>query len=222
MFTGIVETIGTIKSVEPHDTSSSGGSGYSIVIADAEPVLVDCHLGDSISTSGVCLTVTEFNKDEFKVGIAPETLDRTNLGELRPGSKVNLERAVSGHTRLGGHVVQGHIDTVATIVERYSDDNSVRLTFHPKDESTLQFIVEKGFIALDGTSLTITAVDDEKKTFSVMLIAYTQEKVVLGQKQKGSLVNVEVDLTGKLVAKQVKAQVDARITEILATLKPEN
>lgn len=211
MFTGIVETIGTIKEANPYDASESGGHGYSLVISGAEKVLSDCHIGDSISVSGVCLTVTEFTSSEFKVGIAPETLDRTYLGNLKPGNKVNLERAVSASTRMGGHTVQGHVDVVADIVERKSDDNSLRMSFKPRGDpdETLQYVVEKGFIALDGTSLTITEVTDT--TFSVMLIAHTQQNVTLGFKQVGDPVNVEVDVTGKLVAKLVSKQVERQV-----------
>jgi riboflavin synthase len=162
--------------------------------------------------------VTEFDGiKSFKVGIAPETLRRTNLGQLRVGSKVNLERAVQGHVRFGGHFVQvlphtslllftaesvqGHVDTTAEIVVAARDGNAVAMTFKPSDPKVLMYIVEKGYIALDGTSLTITAVDDT--TFSVMLIAYTQAPTVVAMKEVGDQVNVEVDLLGKLVEKQV-------------------
>lgn len=207
MFTGIVETMGTVRRVEELDTSQSGGDGYSLVIGDAKDVLGDCHVGDSISCNGVCLTVTEFDEDTFKAGLAPETLQRSNLGELRPGDAINLERAMSASTRFGGHVVQGHVDTVATIVNLERDENSVRVTLEPRDPSVLLYVVEKGFITLDGTSLTITALDDDKRTFSVMLIAYTQSKVVLGSKKVGDHVNVEADILGKLVERQMSAHV---------------
>lgn len=209
MFTGIVEQIGTVSDVSPLDKSESGGNGFSVTIADAAPILTDCHMGDSIAVNGVCLTVTEFDKDSFKVGIAPETLDRTNLGKLKAGSHVNLERAVAGHTRFGGHFVQGHVDTTATIVNIEKDENSLRFTFKPRDPSVMVYIVEKGFIAVDGTSLTITEVNDDEGTFGVMLIAYTQEKVVVAGKNVGDTVNIEVDLMGKLVEKQVKASLGA-------------
>lgn len=205
MFTGIIECVGVVEKVVTLDTSESGGGGFSITIGGASSILSDCNFGDSISTNGVCLTVTEFDSNSFKVGVAPETLVRTNLGSLKEGSRVNLERAVAGHTRFGGHFVQGHVDTTASITERKVDENSLRLRFKPQNPEVLVYIVEKGFIALDGTSLTVTAVDDE--TFSVMLIAYTQEKVIISSKQVGESVNVEVDLMGKLVEKQIKAQI---------------
>jgi riboflavin synthase len=205
MFTGIVELIGVVSEYNTLDASESGGNGVSLTIANAGPIMDDCHLGDSIAVNGVCLTVTEFTSTEFKVGIAPETLRRTNLGSLKPNDKVNLERAVSGHVRFGGHFVQGHIDTVGEIVSVVRDENSLAFIFAPRDKSMLKYIVEKGFIALDGTSLTVTGVDDEKGTFSVMLIAYTQEKVVIAGKKIGQFINIEVDLMGKLIEKQVAA-----------------
>lgn len=211
MFTGIVERIGTVASIETYDDSSSGGNGFSIIVKDAAPILTDCHIGDSIAVNGICLTVTEFDNDSFKIGVAPETLQRTNMQQLKVGSKVNLERAIAGHTRFGGHFVQGHIDTVATIVSVEQDANSLRFTFSPSNPDVMIYIVEKGFIAIDGTSLTVTSVDDDANTFSVMLIAHTQENVALASKKKGDAVNIEVDLLGKLVEKQVNALAKARL-----------
>jgi len=174
-----------------------------LTISKCSEILDDAHLGDSISINGTCLTVTEFNKDEFKVGVAPETLRRTNLGSLKEGSRVNLERAVRADTRMGGHFVQGHVDTIATIAETTQDGNAITFRFKPRDKSVLHYIVEKGYVTLDGASLTITAVDDEEGWWEVMLIAYTQEKVVMGKKTEGEDVNVEVDQIGKYVEKSV-------------------
>nr|POF16601.1 riboflavin synthase [Quercus suber] len=162
-------------------------------------------MGDSISINGTCLTVTEFTKDSFKVGVAPETLRRTNLGSLIEGSNVNLERAVSATTRMGGHFVQGHVDTTAEILETREDGNAITFRLQPKDKRVLRYIVEKGYVTLDGASLTITAVDDDQAWWEVMLIAYTQEKVVMGKKRMGEKVNVEVDMVGKYVEKSVAA-----------------
>jgi riboflavin synthase len=176
-----------------------------LTISNCSDILDDAHLGDSISINGTCLTVTEFNKDEFKVGVAPETLRRTNLGSLKEGSGVNLERAVSASTRMGGHFVQGHVDTIAEIAKKTQDGNAITFRFKPRDKSVLRYIVEKGFITLDGASLTITAVNDDEGWFEIMLIAYSQEKVVMTKKQEGEDVNVEVDMTGKYVEKSVAA-----------------
>lgn len=162
---------------------------------------------------GVCLTVTEFDKNTFKVGIAPETLRRTNLGQIKKGDHVNLERAVAGHVRFGGHFVQGHVDTVAEIVEKKPDGNAISFTFKLRDPQYILYVVEKGFISVDGASLTVTAVNDKNATFSVMLIAYTQEKVVTASKKVGDLINVEVDLMGKLVEKQLNYQIERQISE---------
>lgn len=208
MFTGIVEQIGKVKELNSLDSSESGGNGVSVVVTDVGPVLDDCNLGDSIAVNGVCLTVTEFDKEQFKLGVAPETLRRSNLGSLSVGSPINLERAVAGHVRFGGHFVQGHVDSTAKIVEKTPDGNAITFTFQPRDQEIMKYIVEKGFIAIDGTSLTITAVDDDKGTFSVMLIAYTQEKVVIAQKSIGDEVNIEVDLMGKLVEKQITHSIE--------------
>jgi riboflavin synthase len=177
-----------------------------LTIIGAEEILGDCHEGDSISVNGTCLTVTEFDKSTFKIGIAPETLRRTNLGTLKEGSKVNLERAVSAHTRMGGHFVQGHVDTVATILSVSPDGNAKTFRFQPRDKSMLRYIVEKGFITVDGASLTVTKVQDGPDGFwEVMLIAYTQDRVVTAAKQPGDLINVEVDMVGKYVEKNVAA-----------------
>ncbi|KAF1825989.1 riboflavin synthase alpha chain [Dissoconium aciculare CBS 342.82] len=205
MFTGIVEIIGTVSALKSLDESSSGGGGTSLTISDCAEILGDAHLGDSISVNGTCLTVTEFSKNEFKVGVAPETLRRTNLGSLQQGSHVNLERAVSASTRMGGHFVQGHVDTVATILETRQDGNAITFRLQPRNRDVLRYIVEKGYVTLDGASLTITAVNDGEGWWEVMLIAYTQEKVVMGKKRQGEDVNVEVDMVGKYVEKSVAA-----------------
>ncbi|KAK7205502.1 hypothetical protein BZA70DRAFT_278282 [Myxozyma melibiosi] len=212
MFTGIVEMIGEVKEFIEQDTSDVGGYGSSIVITKCELILSDVHLGDSIAVNGTCVTVTDFNSTDFKVGVAPETLRRTNLGELRPGDKVNLERAVAGHVRFGGHFVQGHIDTTAEILSITPDGNAKTFWFQPKDSEILRFVVEKGFIAVDGASLTVIDVDEEvRKGFSVMLISYTQEKIVTASKPVGATVNIEVDLMGKLLEKQVTRQIDNQL-----------
>jgi len=161
-------------------------------------------LGDSIAVNGTCLTVTQFDKSSFKIGAAPETLRRTNLGSLKEGSKVNLERAVSSTTRMGGHFVQGHVDTIATIESITPDGNALTFRFKPRDPSVLRYIVEKGYVTIDGASLTVTKVEDGPEGWwEVMLIAYTQEKVVTASKKPGDDVNVEVDQVGKYVEKSV-------------------
>ncbi|KAI9783558.1 MAG: Riboflavin synthase alpha chain [Geoglossum umbratile] len=218
MFTGIVETIGTVSAVTENDTSPGGGGGTSLTISDAGEILGDARLGDSISVNGTCLTITHLTPTTFTVGISPETLRRTNLHTLQAGdgdgssSAVNLERALTPQSRMGGHMVQGHVDTVATIAQRRADGNAVVLRLRPRDRAVLAYVVEKGFVALDGVSLTVTGVgegegegEEEEGWWEVMLVTYTQERVVLARKEVGESVNVEVDMVGKYVEKGVRA-----------------
>ena len=147
------------------------------------------------------------------MGISPETLRRTNLQSLRRGAPLNLERALTPSARMGGHIVQGHVDTVAAIVSKTADGNAVTVRVHPRDQGVLRYVVEKGFVALDGVSLTVTRVFDgapgggggEGGWWEVMLVAYTQEKVGITKKEVGEEVNVEVDMVGKYVEKGVRA-----------------
>ncbi|EGS18668.1 riboflavin synthase-like protein [Thermochaetoides thermophila DSM 1495] len=202
MFTGIVEEIGVIAELNPND--STGGTSLTVALPRESTLLSDCHLGDSIAVNGVCLTVTSFTvtpAPQFTVGIAPETLRLTNLGDLTQGSRVNLERAVRADTRMGGHFVQGHVDTTAEIIDKRPDGNAVTFRFQPKNREVLRYVVFKGFVAIDGASLTVTKVNDEEGWWEVMLIAYTQERVVTAAKEVGQTVNVEVDMTAKYVEK---------------------
>lgn len=220
MFTGLVEAIGIVAALEELDETSSGGGGTSLTISSSEDILGDAHLGDSISVNGTCLTVTEFDKSSFKIGVAPETLRRTNLGALKQGSKVNLERAVSAETRMGGHFVQGHVDTIATIQSVTPDGNALTFRFKPRDASILRYIVEKGYVTIDGASLTVTRVQDGPEGWwEVMLIAYTQEKVVTASKKPGEDVNVEVDQVGKYVEKSVTGYFDGSANGEFAILE---
>ncbi|KAK4128871.1 riboflavin synthase-like protein [Parathielavia appendiculata] len=205
MFTGIVEEIGTVAELNPSD--STGGTSLTITLPPSSSLLSDAHLGDSIAINGVCLTVTSFTPSptpSFTVGIAPETLRLTNLGSLTTQSRVNLERAVRADTRMGGHFVQGHVDTTATILSKTPDGNAVTFRFAPMSRDVLRYVVYKGFIALDGASLTVTKVDDAEGWWEVMLIAYTQERIVTAAKEVGDTVNVEVDMTAKYVEKSLQ------------------
>ena len=208
MFTGIVEVMGIIENID----FNSSDSGCQITIKNAEIVLVDCNQGDSISCNGVCLTVVSFTKSSFVVGVAPETLRKTNLGALKVGQQINLERAMSSSTRFGGHFVQGHVDC-PVIVDAIIQDppNSVIFRFKvPQGEiDYMTYIVPKGYVCLDGTSLTVIDVDWTSRTFSVMLIAYTQEKVVMMTRKVGDKVNLEVDQMGKYVENTVKGMMMA-------------
>ncbi|GAA6002691.1 hypothetical protein JCM10207_007629 [Rhodosporidiobolus poonsookiae] len=214
MFTGLVETLGVISSISP----TTEFEGYSFVIAEAGPILGDCNLGDSISVNGCCLTVTRWDAKQgwFEVGLANETLSRTNLGKLVVGSKVNLERAMAGHGRFGGHFVQGHVDTTAKILSITPDGDSIRLLF----SLPLEFftpLIPKGYIALDGTSLTLTHLStprvagelgfeagEPRGVFGVMLVQHTQSRTVVAMKAVGETVNVECDVVGKGVESVVR------------------
>ncbi len=189
MFTGIVEEVGSVQALKERD-----GGVYLTV--GAEAVLGDLRLGDSVSINGVCLTVTQREAYSFTVGLAPETLRRTDLGDLSPGDGVNLERALAAGGRMGGHYVQGHVDGTGQVVDVRPEADSLWMTFSAPRE-LLPYLVVKGFVAIDGISLTIAA--REEATFSVALIAYTQTAVTLGRKRPGARVNLEVDIIAKYV-----------------------
>jgi riboflavin synthase len=193
MFTGIVEEVGEVVTVD------LAGPQPSLVLR-AGAVLADTRPGDSIAVNGVCLTVTALDGDRFSVEVMAETLRRSNLGRLVPGDRANLERPVQPQSRLGGHFVQGHVDGTGTIASVAPDGTAlaVRIETGP---SILRYVVEKGFIAVDGASLTVTAVDDAG--FSVALIPYTQEHLAGGLQTVGSTVNLEVDILAKYLEKLV-------------------
>jgi riboflavin synthase len=197
---------------------NTGGTSLVITLPASSKLLEDAALGDSIAINGVCLTATELSGPgaslpSFKVGIAPETLRLTNLGTLTEGSRVNLERAVRADTRMGGHFVQGHVDTTAEIIKIAQDGNALTFRFRPREAeraAVMRYVVHKGFIALDGTSLTITQVNDAEGWWEVMLIAYTQEKVVIAKKREGDSVNVEVDVLAKYAEKSMAGYLGAQ------------
>ncbi|WCJ43780.1 Riboflavin synthase [Euphorbia peplus] len=164
----------------------------------AKTVLGGVHLGDSIAVNGTCLTVTNFTDQEFTVGLSPETLRKTSLIELEPGSFVNLERAVQPTSRMGGHFVQGHVDGTGEIVKRETEGDSLWVKVRA-DRSLLRYVVPKGFITVDGTSLTVVDVFDDEDCFNFMMVSYTQQKVVIPLKKVGQKVNLEVDILGKYV-----------------------
>lgn len=195
MFTGLVEEVGRVVGV------GRAGESVHLDIA-ASRVVQDLRVGDSIAVDGACLTVTELRADGFRVGLSPETLRRTNLGERRAGDAVNLERAVAVGARLGGHYVQGHVDGVGRIVGRRPEGDSLVMTFAAPAE-LLRYIVVKGFIAVDGISLTVTERVDDR--FSVALVAYTRSAVALPSKADGATVNLEVDIIAKYVESLVRA-----------------
>lgn len=198
MFTGIVEEIGTVRIAAPR-----------ALAVRASKVLEDVKLGDSIAVNGVCLTVTAFDSGSFTVRLMPETLRRSNLGFLRAGDQVNLERAVAVGSRLGGHFVQGHIDGLGRVISMHREEDALVVRIAAPFD-ILRYIVPKGFIAVDGTSLTVVDCDDA--SFSVSLVAFTQENIILPSKKPGYLANLEVDILGKYVEKLV-SRPSSRITE---------
>ncbi|XP_020583726.1 riboflavin synthase [Phalaenopsis equestris] len=200
LFTGIVEEIGHIQHLGPNHEG-----GLELKIA-AKTVMGGVQLGDSISVNGTCLTVTAFDPaaSHFSVGLSPETLRKTSLGELGPGSPVNLERALQPVSRMGGHFVQGHVDGTGEIVKFESEGDSIWVKVKTSPE-LLRYIVPKGFITVDGTSLTVVHVYDEDVCFDFMLVAYTQQKVVIPMKKVGDKVNLEVDILGKYVEKLLRS-----------------
>ena len=192
MFTGIVEELGSVRAITPHD----GGARLEIA---ATRVLDDADIGASISVSGCCLTVVELHDGWWAADAVTETLDRTALGSLRAGDRVNLERPVRLADRLGGHLVQGHVDGVGALLERVAlPDGSTRMTF-TAPAAVLRYVVEKGSIAIDGNSLTVASLDDGGGTFDVAVIPHTLAVTTLGPKQPGDPVNLEVDVLAKYV-----------------------
>ena len=185
MFTGIVEEVGRARSVERGR----------LVIA-ASTVMADLSPGDSISVSGACLTVTSRDGDSFSVDVVPETLRRTNLGSLGAGDGVNLERSVAVGGRLGGHIVQGHVDATGTI-DGIEDDGDAWMVKIGAPPAVMRYVVEKGFIAVDGTSLTV--VDCFDRGFTLTVIPYTRENTVMGVRRVGDRVNLEADILAKYV-----------------------
>ncbi|GAA4226705.1 riboflavin synthase [Streptosporangium album] len=193
MFTGIVEELGEIAAIEPLRDAARMSIRGKVVTADAG------H-GDSIAVNGVCLTVVEVDGEMFTADVMKETLDRSCLGALRPGSRVNLERAVRADARLGGHIVQGHVDGTGVLLSREPDEHweMVRISLPAELD---RYVVEKGSIAVDGISLTVVGVDGGG--FAVSLIPTTLRMTTLGAKQPGDPVNLEVDVIAKHVEKLV-------------------
>ncbi len=194
MFTGIVEEIGKVKSVQ-----RSGSSSF--IEIEAKKVLEGTQIGDSIAVNGVCLTVTQLSNTHFRADVMNETLDRSSLGSLNSGSPVDLERAMAANGRFGGHIVSGHIDGTGTISDITSDGIAVWYTVSASSD-ILRYIVEKGSVAIDGISLTVAKVTDS--SFSVSIIPHTAAQTVLGTKKVGDIVNLENDIIGKYVEKLMK------------------
>jgi riboflavin synthase len=185
MFTGIVEEVGLVRGVSPGSLS-----------IEVKKVLKDTKPGDSIAINGACLTVTSINNDNFSVDVVPETLRRTNLGKLHYGDTVNLERAILAEGRFGGHFVQGHVDDVGKVLSLQPEEGaSIARISAPAH--LMPYVVNKGFIAVDGVSLTV--IDSDDFSFSISLVPYTREHTTLGNRKPGDMVNLEVDIIAKYV-----------------------
>jgi riboflavin synthase len=185
MFTGIVEEVGKVSAAAPGE-----------LVITARTVMPTMELGGSVSVNGTCLTATAINRDSFTVGIVPETVRRTNLGSLVPGDPVNLERPLRADGRLDGHIVQGHVDGTGTIAD-ISEDGEALMVRVDAPSSLTRYVVEKGFIAVDGVSLTVVHCDDNG--FSVTLIPYSRDHTVFGVREVGNAVNIEIDILAKYV-----------------------
>ena len=196
MFTGIVQAKGYIAALEPR------GGDVRVRISTGDLSLEGVAIGDSISVSGACLTAVELDEEGFAADVSNETLECTKLGELETGSPVNLERSLTPHTALGGHLVTGHIDGVGEVVAKTEDARSTRFEFEvPQDLK--QYIAAKGSVCIDGVSLTVNTVEDSR--FAVNIIPHTAEMTTLGTTPVGGHVNIEVDLLARYVERLLTA-----------------
>ncbi len=201
MFTGIVEELGLVESLTDQGDAVRLAVRGPAVVQDAAP-------GDSIAVNGCCLTVAELDGESFTADVMQETLLKTGLGSLEPGAPVNLERAVTATTRLGGHLVQGHVDETGTLVARTPSEHweLVEVSFSPR---LAAYLVEKGSVTVDGVSLTVVSVDDEAGTFTVSLIPETLARTTLGTRRPGDVVNLEVDVIAKYVERMLALRTGA-------------
>lgn len=206
MFTGIIEEVGCVRSLR------RGAKSFTLEV-EASKVMEGTQIGDSIATNGVCLTVTSLTGRGFTADVMPETVSRTALGELVAGSPVNLERALQLQTRLGGHIVSGHIDGTGRIANRRQDDTALWLTVEC-DSKMLRYVIEKGSVTLQGVSLTVARVDE--RSFAVSLIPHTQAATTLHEAKVGDLVNIENDIIAKYVEKLLGHTPDESIFDKMA------
>jgi riboflavin synthase len=200
MFTGIVEEIGTIHSVQR-------GKQSAVLKIGASQIVEGLKNGDSVNTNGACLTVISVDGDSFSADVMAETMRLTNLQFLKPGSKVNLERAMKLNERLGGHLVSGHIDGTGTITGIAEEDNAQWITVSA-DPAILRYMIKKGSIAIDGISLTVAKLTGND--FSVSLIPYTIKDTTLAHRKKGEMVNLECDMVGKYIERFMNAGTESK------------
>lgn len=213
LFTGIVEEVGRVRRLGPPLAPSGGGGdeapGLDLEV-ETKNLIAGMQLGDSVAVDGTCLTVAAIDPaaSTLTFGVAPETLRRTSLGARAPGDGVNLERALTPASRMGGHFVQGHVDGTGEIAAFRPDGDSLWVTVRAPLE-IVRLLVPKGFVAVDGTSLTVCNVDDEAGWFDFMLVRYTQDNIVLPTKKVGDKVNLEADILGKYVEKLLAGRMEA-------------
>ena len=212
MFTGIIEEIGKVKAIVRQSNS------IKLTIA-VKKIWEDIHIGDSICTNGVCLTVTTFDDSSYTADVMPETMNRTNFKDLRINDLVNCERAMPANGRFGGHIVSGHIDGTGVISKMTRDDKAVRIRIETRPE-ILRYIVEKGSITIDGISLTVTEVTSFD--FGVSIIEHTQDATTLTKKIIGETVNLENDIVGKYIEKFVGNITFQHDEKLLNLLKDNN
>jgi riboflavin synthase len=198
LFTGIVEEMGQIKKIQ-HGTDSAR------LTVEGKVVLGDVKLGDSIAVNGICFTVVSYNERFFDVDVMAETLRKTNLNELKPGDRVNLERALRVGDRLGGHIVSGHIDGIGVIERQQREDIAILTTIKAPPE-VMKYVIKKGSVTIDGISLTV--VDCTYHNFQVSLIPHTAKLTTLGYKKAGDQVNLESDIIGKYVERLLGFKTD--------------
>lgn len=193
MFSGIVEELGTVQEIRLEGDPKRLAFGCDLAVTEV-------RVGDSIAVNGVCLTVERFDAGSFTVGVMPETLRRTNLGALRVGDQVNLERSLPAMGRVGGHFVQGHVDGTGTVLER-TPDGAALIVKIALPSQLARYVVEKGYVSVDGASLTV--VEATPEWFSVSLVSHTQDHTTLASKNPGQPVNIEVDIIAKYVERLV-------------------
>ncbi len=199
MFTGIVQGVGTVRAIEPHE------GDVTVVFDTAGVSLADIELGGSIAVSGVCLTATRFDASSFAADVSRETLSLTTLGNRVVGSRVNLEKALRAGQALGGHYVSGHVDGVGELVSRQDDARSVRMEFRVPPELA-RYVARKGSICIDGVSLTVNGAEGNR--FDVNLVPHTVQVTTLGALQPGHRVNLEVDIIARYVERMMRPDLD--------------
>lgn len=208
MFTGIIEELGTVERV-------TRGRVSAVIAIRAEHILSDLKIGDSVAVNGVCLTATSLTGHGFTADVMHETLDRSSLAGLGPGSPVNLERAMAADGRFGGHIVAGHVDGVGTIAAIEQDDNAIWFTITAPAQ-VLRYVVEKGSIAIDGISLTVARVETDR--FAVSVIPHTAAVTLLGRCRVGDRVNLESDIIGKYVERLLRPTPELKTKESKLTM----